>query len=136
MTIIKYYKNLTIILSSMFFTMSCSKPHNADNIDLKVEQLIKKMTLEEKVGQMTQVDHRYLENKSDIEKYFIGSLLSGGGSVPDTNNVRSWVRMYNTYQSFALNTRLKIPLIYGIDAVHGHNNVLNSTIFPHNIGLC
>ena len=135
MTIIKYYKNLTIILSSIFFTMSCSKPHNADNIDLKVEKLIKKMTLEEKVGQMTQVDHRYLENKSDIEKYFIGSLLSGGGSVPDTNNVRSWVRMYNTYQSFALNTRLKIPLIYGIDAVHGHNNVLNATIFPHNIGL-
>ena len=135
MTIIKYFKNLTIILSSIFFSMSCSKPHNADNIDLKVERLIKKMTLEEKVGQMTQVDHRYLENKSDIEKYFIGSLLSGGGSVPDTNNVRSWVRMYNTYQSFALNTRLKIPLIYGIDAVHGHNNVLNATIFPHNIGL-
>jgi len=135
MTIIKYYKNLTIILLFLFFTMSCSKPNNASDIDLKVEQLIKKMTLEEKVGQMTQVDHRYLENKSDIEKYFIGSLLSGGGSVPDTNNVRSWVRMYNTYQSFALNTRLKIPLIYGIDAVHGHNNVLNATIFPHNIGL-
>ena len=62
MTIIKYYKNLTIILLFLFFTMSCSKPNNANNIDLKVEKLIKKMTLEEKVGQMTQVDHRYLEN--------------------------------------------------------------------------
>ena len=76
-----------------------------------------------------------LEKKSDIKKYFLGSLLSGGGSVPDTNNVRSWVRMYNEYQSFALDTRLKIPIVYGIDAVHGHNNVLDATIFPHNIGL-
>ncbi|SVD54104.1 uncharacterized protein METZ01_LOCUS406958, partial [marine metagenome] len=83
----------------------------------------------------TQVDHRYLEQKSDIKTYFLGSLLSGGGSIPDTNNPRSWVRMYNEYQDFALDTRLGIPLIYGIDAVHGHNNVYGATIFPHNIGL-
>jgi hypothetical protein len=87
------------------------------------------MTLDEKIGQMTQVDHRYLEQKSDIKTYFLGSLLSGGGSAPDTNNPRSWVRMYNEYQDFALDTRLAIPLIYGIDAVHGHNNVYGATIF-------
>ena len=133
--IIKLFINIITFFYICIFTVSCSNVTAKEKIAVKVEQLLKKMTLEEKVGQMTQVDHRYLEKKSDIKKYFIGSLLSGGGSVPDTNNVRSWVRMYNDYQSFALATRLKIPIIYGIDAVHGHNNVLNATIFPHNIGL-
>ena len=104
-------------------------------ISIKTKNLVAEMTLDEKIGQMTQVDHRYLEQKSDIKTYFLGSLLSGGGSTPDTNNPRSWVRMYNEYQDFALDTRLAIPLIYGIDAVHGHNNVYGATIFPHNIGL-
>jgi beta-glucosidase len=135
MFITKLHVNIITFFCASIFAVSCSDITAKDEIAMKVEQLIKKMTLEEKVGQMTQVDHRYLEKKSDIKKYFIGSLLSGGGSVPDTNNVRSWVRMYNEYQSFALDTRLKIPIIYGIDAVHGHNNVLNATIFPHNIGL-
>ena len=133
--IIKLFINIITFFCICIFTVSCSNVTAKEKIAIKVEKLLKKMTLEEKVGQMTQVDHRYLEKKSDIKKYFIGSLLSGGGSVPDTNNVRSWVRMYNDYQSFALATRLKIPIIYGIDAVHGHNNVLNATIFPHNIGL-
>ena len=135
MFIKKFHVNIISFFCVSIFAISCSDITVEDEIAMKVEQLIKKMTLEEKVGQMTQVDHRYLEKKSDIKKYFLGSLLSGGGSVPDTNNVRSWVRMYNEYQSFALETRLKIPIVYGIDAVHGHNNVLNATIFPHNIGL-
>ena len=135
MFIKKLHINIITFFCVYILNVSCSDITTKDGIDMKVEQLVKMMTLEEKVGQMTQVDHRYLEKKSDIKKYFLGSLLSGGGSVPDTNNVRSWVRMYNEYQSFALETRLKIPIIYGIDAVHGHNNVLNATIFPHNIGL-
>ena len=135
MFIKKLHVNIITFFCVSIFNVSCSDITAKDEIDMKVEQLVKMMTLEEKVGQMTQVDHRYLEKKSDIKKYFLGSLLSGGGSVPDTNNVRSWVRMYNEYQSFALETRLKIPIIYGIDAVHGHNNVLDATIFPHNIGL-
>ena len=93
------------------------------------------MTLEEKIGQMTQVDYRYLADKADIGKYFLGSILSGGGSTPPTNQPSSWVDLYNSFQGEALKTRLKIPLIYGIDAVHGHNNVLGATMFPHNIGL-
>ena len=93
------------------------------------------MTLEEKIGQMTQVDYRYLKDKSDITKYFLGSILSGGGSTPPTNQPSSWVDLYNGFQKEALKTRLKIPLIYGIDAVHGHNNVFGATMFPHNIGL-
>ena len=135
MFIKKLHVNIITFFCVSILNVSCSDITAKDEIDMKVEQLVKMMTLEEKVGQMTQVDHRYLEKKSDIKKYFLGSLLSGGGSVPDTNNVRSWVRMYNEYQSFALETRLKIPIVYGIDAVHGHNNVLDATIFPHNIGL-
>ena len=112
-----------------------SQQYEDKTTSIKAKNLVAEMTLDEKIGQMTQVDHRYLEQKSDIKTYFLGSLLSGGGSAPDTNNPRSWVRMYNKYQDFALDTRLAIPLIYGIDAVHGHNNVYGATIFPHNIGL-
>ena len=77
------------------------------------------MTLDEKVGQMTQVDKRMLDSEEDIAKFFLGSILSGGGSVPDDNTTKGWVKMVNRYQAQALSTRLKIPLIYGIDAVHG-----------------
>ena len=116
-----------VLFISLF---SCS------NSDYKyISELIKEMTLEEKIGQMTQVDYRYLKDKSDITKYFLGSILSGGGSTPPTNQPSSWVDLYNGFQKEALKTRLKIPLIYGIDAVHGHNNVFGATMFPHNIGL-
>ena len=120
----------TAVLVSFISLFSCS------NSDHKyITELIKDMTLEEKVGQMTQVDYRYLKDKSDITKYFLGSILSGGGSTPPTNQPSSWVDLYNGFQKEALKTRLKIPLIYGIDAVHGHNNVFGATMFPHNIGL-
>lgn len=67
---------------------------------------------------------------------FIGSLLSGGGSVPAPQaSAADWVNMINEFQKACLSTRLGIPMIYGIDAVHGHNNVYGATIFPHNIGL-
>ena len=116
-----------VLFISLF---SCS---NSDH--KHITELIKEMTLEEKIGQMTQVDYRYLKDKSDITKYFLGSILSGGGSTPPTNQPSSWVDLYNGFQKEALKTRLKIPLIYGIDAVHGHNNVFGATMFPHNIGL-
>ena len=65
-----------------------------------------------------------------------GSILSGGGSVPAPNaTAAQWANMTDTFQAAALSTRLKIPIIYGIDAVHGHNNVYGATIFPHNVGL-
>ena len=100
-----------------------------------VEKLMGDMTLKEKIGQMTQVDRQFLNDISDISKYGFGSLLSGGGSTPATNEPKAWADMYDSYQREALKTRLQIPLIYGIDAVHGHNNVVGATIFPHNIGL-
>ena len=126
---------LGLALAILSPDMLHSQRYKDKTISIKAKNLVAEMTLDEKIGQMTQVDHRYLEQKSDIKTYFLGSLLSGGGSAPDTNNPRSWVRMYNEYQDFALDTRLAIPLIYGIDAVHGHNNVYGATIFPHNIGL-
>lgn len=100
----------------------------------QVEALLGQMTLLEKIGQMTQVEKNSIQ-KEDISKYGLGSLLSGGGGNPTPNTAVSWREMVNEFQAYALKSRLGIPLIYGVDAVHGHNNVVGATIFPHNIGL-
>jgi len=86
---------------------------------------------------MTQAERGSVEASGlwDIKNYFLGSVLSGGGSVPSPNTAESWVAIYNNMQEKALSTRLAIPIIYGIDAVHGHNNLYGAVIFPHNIGL-
>jgi beta-glucosidase len=106
------------------------------SFDGKVRQLLGKMSLEEKIGQMTQAEQSALHDVSDIEKYFLGSLLSGGSSDPKAgNSLTAWTDMYDNYQSHALKTRLAIPILYGVDAVHGHNNVLGAVVFPHNVGL-
>lgn len=113
---------------------SQTKVENA--LNTKVESLLKQMTLDEKIGQMTQTDYSALQGRySDIQKYFIGSILSGGDVSPADKYPQTWAKSYDELQSWALKTRLKIPLIYGIDAVHGHNKVLGTVIFPHNIGL-
>ena len=103
--------------------------------DARARALLGTMTLDEKVGQMTQAEQHQLKGESDIETYFLGSLLSGGDSDPKTNSLQDWTEMYDRLQSRALKTRLRIPLLYGVDAVHGHNNVLGAVVFPHYIGL-
>ncbi|HKG59846.1 MAG TPA: glycoside hydrolase family 3 N-terminal domain-containing protein [Pyrinomonadaceae bacterium] len=104
--------------------------------DGKVRELLSRMTLEEKVGQMVQANSASLKDLSDVEDYFLGSVLSGGSSDPKTGNgLVDWTDHYDNLQSRTQKTRLRIPLLYGIDAVHGHSNVLGATIFPHNIGL-
>ncbi|KAE9619811.1 putative glucan 1,3-beta-glucosidase [Lupinus albus] len=106
-----------------------------ESFDSRIDDLIDRMTLEEKIGQMVQIE-RSVASADVINKYFIGSVLSGGGSVPKKQaSAEDWVDMVNDFQRGALSTRLGIPMIYGIDAVHGHNTVYNATIFPHNIGL-
>ncbi len=104
-------------------------------ISEKVEKLLAQMTLEEKIGQMTQVNKTNLAQESDIRDYYLGSVLSGGGAAPSNRKAPGWADMVDRFQGFALQTRLKIPILYGIDAVHGNNNVVDAVIFPHNIGL-
>ena len=133
-------KNYTVFfVCLLFIDISCnyqSKSKLTENqINKKVDEIVMMMNIDEKIGQMTQIDQRFLDTITDISKYSIGSLLSGGGSSPTVNEPRAWLEMYNKYQSESLKSRLQIPLIYGIDAVHGHNNVYGATIFPHNIGL-
>ncbi|NUP83983.1 MAG: glycosyl hydrolase [Nonomuraea sp.] len=101
----------------------------------RVADLLARMTPEEKAGQMTQAERGALAKQSDIATYALGSLLSGGGSTPASNTPAAWADMIDAFQSRALQTRLQIPLIYGVDAVHGHNNVVGATIFPHNVGM-
>ncbi|KAH7666313.1 Glucan 1,3-beta-glucosidase protein [Dioscorea alata] len=104
-------------------------------LNVRINDLLGRMTLAEKIGQMTQIERENATAQA-INKYFIGSVLSGGGSVPSPQaSAGTWVNMVNDMQKGAISTRLGIPIVYGIDAVHGHNNVYRATIFPHNIGL-
>lgn len=98
---------------------------------------LSQMTLAEKAGQMTQVANTYIANSQDIATYALGSVLSGGGGGPNGagGTAAQWADMVDGYQSQALRSRLGIPLLYGVDAVHGHNNVQGATLFPHHIGM-
>ncbi|MDC0771116.1 glycoside hydrolase family 3 protein [Streptomyces sp. HD] len=101
----------------------------------RVADLLSRMSLEEKAGQMTQAERGALANPGDIAAYDLGSVLSGGGSAPTPNTPAAWAKMIDGFQLRAQATRFQIPLIYGVDAVHGHNNVVGATIMPHNVGL-
>ncbi|CAI9105900.1 OLC1v1004924C1 [Oldenlandia corymbosa var. corymbosa] len=101
----------------------------------RINDLMSRMTLKEKIGQMTQLDRENLTAEI-MRDYSIGSVLSGGGSVPFPKATpQDWMNMVNGLQNGSLSSRLGIPMIYGIDALHGHNNVYKATIFPHNVGL-
>lgn len=104
------------------------------SVEERVGDLLARMTLEEKAGQMIQTE-RNLASPADLKTYFLGSIFNGGGNVPSPNTPTGWCDMIDAYQNAALATRLPIPFIYGSDAVHGHNNVSGATIFPHNIGI-
>ena len=101
----------------------------------RVDDLLKRMTLDEKIGQMTQADHASLKDPSEVDSLFLGSVLSGGDSeLPDVS-AKGWSAHAEALQKRALMTRLAIPIIYGIDAVHGHANVRGAVVFPHHIGM-
>lgn len=103
-------------------------------IQARVDKLVNQMTIDEKIGQMTQVEKGSIQ-PGDITRYFIGSILSGGGGSPVPNTVENWAVMIDGFQKEALATRLSIPIIYGADAVHGHGNLYGATIFPQEVGL-
>ena len=113
-----------------------ASPVRLSSFDARVRPLLKQMTLDEKLGQMTQAELGKLEHEDDVERYFLGSVLSGGDADPPTGNgLGDWSRAIDDTIALSLHTRLKIPILYGVDAVHGHSNVEGATLFPHNVGL-
>jgi beta-glucosidase len=103
-------------------------------VDDRIASLLGQMTLDEKIGQMTQIEKNAID-AGTAAAFNLGSILSGGGGAPGTNTPQAWYDMVDGYQEAALGTRLGIPIIYGVDAVHGHNNVVGATIFPQNVGM-
>ncbi|MFF4033156.1 glycoside hydrolase family 3 N-terminal domain-containing protein [Streptomyces sviceus] len=101
----------------------------------RVADLLSRMSLAEKTGQMTQAERGAVGTGADIAADDLGSLLSGGGSTPTPNTPAAWAKMIDSFQLRAQATRFQIPLVYGVDAVHGHNNLVGATVMPHNIGI-
>jgi beta-glucosidase len=97
--------------------------------------VVARLTLREKLGQMVQAERRDLGNGQDVQDLSLGSVLSGGGSSPAPNLPIEWAKMVNGFRQRSLDSSSHLPLLYGIDAVHGHNNVKDAVLFPHNIGL-
>lgn len=136
------WKRLIILFVFLIFFSSVSAQDDLlpyQNPELSIEErvadLLERMTLEEKLGQMTLIEKGSI-NPDAVTEYYIGAILSGGGGYPTGNNTpEAWLEMVHSYQDAALATRLGIPMIYGVDAVHGHSNLSGSVIFPHNIGL-
>jgi beta-glucosidase len=104
-------------------------------IEDRIDDLLARMTTQEKIGQLALVEQNSIHNTKDLATVGIGALLSGGGAGPKKNTPEAWRDMVNDFQRAAQKSRLGIPLLYGVDAVHGNTNVLGATIFPHNIGL-
>lgn len=107
-------------------------------VEERVADLLARMTLDEKIGQMVQAE-RASVTPEDVYAYKLGSVLSGGGSFPNGKQADStrekWAGLVDSYQAAALSTNLGIPILYGVDAVHGNSNLIGATLFPHNIGL-
>src|SRR3954451_25108387 len=108
-------------------------------LESRVHAIVAGMTLEQKIGQMTQPDIRSV-TPDDVRRYYIGSILNGGGAWPSMNmhsSVADWLKLSDAFYRASMSTdmNVKVPVIWGTDAVHGHNNVYGATLFPHNIGL-
>jgi beta-glucosidase len=104
-------------------------------IEARVDDLLSRMTLDEKIGQMIQMHYADLPSSSNITTYYLGSLLAAADNGPVGRTPQAWANLYDTLQSYALQTRLKIPLTFALDAVHGFGAMYGATIFPHNIGM-
>lgn len=137
------YKFITLLLVLILMFSGCtesnptkkSAEYSTDIVDeIDVDTLLASMTLEEKAGQMVQGCRNVVVGKN-VKELGLGSVFSGGGSFPKRNRVKDWVEMITKYQDAALKTDKKIPIIYGVDAVHGLALVEDAVVFPHNIGL-
>jgi beta-glucosidase len=108
-------------------------------LNARVRSIVASMTLEQKIGQITQADIRSI-TPDDVRRYYIGSVLNGGGAWPSMNmhsSVNDWLKLSDEFYRASMSTdmKVKVPVIWGVDAVHGHNNIYGATLFPHNIGL-
>jgi beta-glucosidase len=104
-------------------------------VDQRVAALLAEMTLDEKIGQMTQIENGSVD-PNGTARFLLGSVLSGGDGNPRAaNTAQNWYQMVSAYQQAALGTRLGIPIIYGVDAVHGDAHLTGTTVFPHNVGM-
>jgi beta-glucosidase len=103
-------------------------------VDARVEDLLGRMTDDEKIGQLTLIENGSVD-PAGVERGLLGGVLSGGDGNPTPNDPDAWFAMVNAYQQAALRTRLAIPILYGVDAIHGQSHVVGATIFPHAIGL-
>ena len=131
--------NIVLYLLSCFLLMgfSCKNEMKVSNeifLEQKVEALLEQMTLDEKIGQMSQIRHFEENADAHISEKFIGSVIHTQGPTPG-NSAKEWQKRFIELQKKALATRLGIPLLFGVDAVHGQNTFEGATIFPHNIGL-
>jgi beta-glucosidase len=125
-----------ILLSSLnVIARNTTAPALVDSAtEIIIHKTVAGMTLAEKIGQMTQAEYTFVTPRQ-VERYMLGSLLSGGDSYLKDYSSKGYAAMYAGFQNAALSTRLKIPIMFGIDAVHGHNYAPGATLFPHNIGL-
>ena len=112
--------------------------YNDSENESLITDLIGKMSIEQKVGQVIQGDLDFI-SPADVNKYYIGSVLNGGNTSPNGDkysSVKDWKNLSKEFYDASLEIDgLKIPVLWGTDAVHGHNNIIGATLFPHNIGL-
>jgi len=133
--------SLVIFSLSLLLLQSCTDDQvGTDSIEPRIQEILSSMTLEQKVGQMIQGEIRFM-SPQDVKDYSIGSVLNGGGAFPNNDqnaSIDDWLALADAYYSASMDTSsgsAGIPIIWGTDAVHGHNNVVGATLFPHNIGL-
>jgi beta-glucosidase len=131
---------LLCVVGAGLWTAAPAHPTQDPQIETKIAALLARMTLEQKIGQMVQADIRSV-TPDDVRKFRLGSVLNGGGAFPGENkhaSVGDWVALADRFYDASMDTangQLAIPIMWGTDAVHGHNNVIGATLFPHNIGL-
>jgi len=154
-TYLHFIKKAFVLSTLLILVLSCnSSKENQKNgiwdsikplpldpvIESKIDEILPKLTLEQKVGQVIQGDSGSL-TPEDVKKYRLGSVLSGGNSAPGPlpyADTKSWLEMADKYYNASIDTtgvEIAIPIIWGIDAVHGHTNLKGAIVFPHNVGL-
>jgi len=128
---------ISVALAASLVAVACGGTRYLDAaapVEQRIDDLLARMTLDEKLGQMALVRQDAI-SPAQVTEYAIGGVLSGGGGAPQPNTIEAWLEMTGGFQEAALATRLRIPILYGSDAVHGHSNLYGAVIFPHNIGL-